>query len=531
MQINEETGPTGQQTQGPKKFNFSIVGGGTAGWLTALYIKKYYPWANVRVIASSEIGILGAGEGTTPQFISFLDSLGIAVSDIVKYAKGTIKNGIKFTNWNGDNESYFHNFADAYDNNAQKIGDISGNGHSSIILEQIALGESLDDVLFSSQLSQKNLVGYSPTNSLYNKNEPPILHFNKFVHHALHFDAKLLAKFLKKTAMYRGIKFVVDDITTTDTDENGYITGLHTKKGELIPSDFVFDCSGFSRLLVGDFFKTKWISYADSLPMKKSIAFFIPNDSDTIPPYTESIAMKYGWVWKIPVEGRYGCGYCFDSDFITDEEAIAELKEQFGEDIEVGNAFVYDAGRYENTWVKNCIAIGLAGGFVEPLEATSIWGVIAQLRYFTENTIGAMNRSEFIINKYNRKVAKFNDDTKDFIFLHYLTKREDSDFWKTFRDKNKTTENIQKLLDECTETMPDNDFLISINTHYESSSFYSIMSGLGLFDKYVANNTFNSLVSDIRRDEIAERKKLYFLNMFLTLKIAQEHADFIKYLR
>jgi tryptophan halogenase len=265
--------------------------------------------------------------------------------------------------------------------------------------------------------------------------------------------------------------------------------------------------------------------------MKKSIAFFIPNDSDTIPPYTESIAMKYGWVWKIPVEGRFGCGYCFDSDFITDEEAITEIKEHFGDDVEVGNSFSYEAGRYENNWVKNCIAIGLAGGFVEPLEATSIWGVIAQLRYFTENTIGAMNRSEFIINKYNRKIAKFNDDTKDFIFLHYLTKRDDSDFWKTFRDKNKSTENIQKLLDECKETMPDNDFLVSINTHYESSSFYSIMSGLGLFDKHIATNTFNALVSDIRREEIAERKKLYFLNMLLTLKIAQEHADFIKYLR
>jgi hypothetical protein len=142
-----------------------------------------------------------------------------------------------------------------------------------------------------------------------------------------------------------------------------------------------------------------------------------------------------------------------------------------------------------------------------------------------------MNRSEFIINKYNKKVAKFNDDMKDFIFLHYLTKRDDSDFWKTFREKNKVTENIQKLLDECTETMPDHDFLTSINTHYESSSFYSIMSGLGLFNKEIATNTFNSLISDIRREETGERKKLYFLNMFLTLKIAQDHTDFIKYLR
>ena len=531
MQINEETGPTNQQTQGPKKFNFSIVGGGTAGWLTALYIKKYYPWANVRVIASSEIGILGAGEGTTPQIISFLDSLGIAVSDIVKYAKGTIKNGIKFTNWNGDNASYFHNFTGGYDNNPFLVGDTTGNGHSSLILEQIALGESLDDVMFPSQLSQKNLVGYTPINSVLNKNEPPIFHFNKFSNHALHFDAKLLAKFLKKTAMYRGIKFVEDDITTPQTDTNGYITGLNTKKGELIPSDFVFDCSGFSRLLIGDFYKTKWISYADSLPMKKSIAFFIANDSDTIPPYTESIAMKYGWAWKIPVEGRFGCGYCFDSDFITDEEAIAEIKEHFGDDIEIGNTFEYEAGRYENSWVKNCIAIGLANGFVEPLEATSIWGFIGSLRYFTENTIGVMTRDEFILNKFNEKMNKFNDNVKDFIFLHYLTKRDDSDFWKTFRDKNKTTENIEKLLNECKHTMPDNDFINSISKFFDITSFYTIMDGLGLFDKEIAINTFNSLVSDIRRDEIAERKKLYFLNMFVTLKTAQDHADFIKYLR
>ena len=175
----EQIGPIGpvDQPQNHVKennFNFVIVGGGTAGWMTALFLKKNYPWINVTVLASAEIGILGAGEGTTPHFVHFMDSVGIAVSDIVKYAKGTIKSGIKFTDWNGDDTSYFHPFFENTNVNSFETNDATnGGGISTLVLESIGKGESLDGISFSANSSQRNLVNFTPSIGIENKEQNP----------------------------------------------------------------------------------------------------------------------------------------------------------------------------------------------------------------------------------------------------------------------------------------------------------------------------------------------------------------------
>jgi hypothetical protein len=236
-------------------------------------------------------------------------------------------------------------------------------------------------------------------------------------------------------------------------------------------------------------------------------------------------------MWRIPVDGRFGCGYVFDSDFISDEQAMEEIRERFGVDIEFGKPFTYEAGRYKQTWIKNCIAIGLSAGFIEPLEATSIWTIITSLNEYISNNLGAISKNDFYINRFNERVNKFHDDTKDFIYLHYLTKRNDSEFWKTFKDKNTITENIQKYLDQCSVTMPDRKFIKTINEAYDVSSFYAVTQGAHLFNNKKAFELYEATNSDVRRERFFTTEEKFRRNMLLNLTVLQDHKEFLEYLK
>lgn len=403
-------------------FKYVVVGGGTAGWLTALYLNKIIPYSDVTVIASSEIGILGAGEGTTPHFISFLKELEIDEQSIIDNAKGTIKKGIKFTNWNGDGNHYSHPF--------------------------------FDDK------------------------------------HALHFNANLLASHLKDIAISRGVKFIDDEVIRINNNKNGEIESFDLKSDINYPCDFVFDCSGFKRLVIGKHYHSNWISYSNKLPVNRAMPFFLPNDNVNFPDYTESIAMKHGWVWKIPVQGRYGCGYVFDSHYATDEEIKQELKEYLQQEIVSPKMFSFNAGFFEQTWIKNCIAIGLSAGFTEPLEATSIWTSIFSLYEFNKFKDGIIYKNKDSVVEYNEMIKSLNSDMSNFIHLHYLTNRNDTNFWKEFSDKNPSPEfidNFKGLFKKTTPTSYDMDYLHLIEKGrpnylrtFDIRSWLSIANGIGI---------------------------------------------------
>ena len=371
---------------------YVILGGGTAGWLTALYLNKHFPDDEVTVVASSEIGILGAGEGTTPAFMEYLEEVGITELELVSNCKATLKTGIKFTNWNGDGEHYFHNFWD-----------------------------------------------------------------DKY---ALHFDASLLAKYLQEVATSRGVTLIDSEVIKVLLDEKDNITTLVTPKGP-IAGDFFFDCSGFKRLLIGRVYNSEWEEY--DMPCKRAIPFFLPNDNTNLPDYTESVAMKYGWIWKIPVQGRYGCGYVFDSTMTTDEEAVQEIRDYLGHDFKSPRTFNFSAGAYKHVWVNNCMAVGLSSGFIEPLEATSIWIQILALRLFVQNRDNP--------EKVNNDVKELNEDILAFLYFHYLSQRTDTGFWKDFRNNNYMPE---KLLNRISK----NDTQYSFNL-FPDKSWDAIASGIG----------------------------------------------------
>ena len=511
-----------------KTYNFTIVGSGTAGWMTALFLARNYPWVNITVISSSEIGILGAGEGVTPHFLHYLNKIGINVSDIIKYCKGTFKNGIKFTNWNGDTRSYFHPFHDEGSFDAFKITDYDGSGISAIVLDRIVNANNLDECVFSAHASEKGLTKLKPNNQL--GKDGIMNQYDAIGNYALHFDAVALAKYLKRIAVSKRVRYIDDEVDKVLTNEEGYINGLQTVSGDIYDTDFVFDCSGFKRLIIGKHFNAPWKSYQESLPVNKAMPFFIDHDNTNVPPYTEAIAMKYGWVWKIPVEGRYGCGYVYDSNLVSDQQILEEIKETFGSDVESPRTFEFEAGRYETPWVKNCIAIGLSAGFIEPLEATSIMTAVLALGEFIPNTLGNVLKDEYYINRYNKFVTKVQDDTFDFIFLHYLTKREDTEFWRSFKDRS-APEGVQKFLEECKYTIPSSSFLRSISEMYETASWFCVAKGLRILNIQKASDLFSGIHSDIRREDIPKVTSSFYTNMDINLNTLADHSTLLKTIR
>lgn len=379
---------------------YVIVGGGTAGWLTALYINKHFPNDQVTVIASSEIGILGAGEGTTPPFIDFLKEVDISEKDLYNNCKATIKTGIKFTNWNGNDDEYFHNFTTGLN--------------------------------------------------------------------ALHFDASLLAKYFQSVALSRGVKLIDSEVIEPEFKENKDISALILKSGERIELDFLFDCTGFKRMFIGGYYKSNWIEYP--MPCKRAIPFFLPNDVQNLPPYTESVAMKYGWIWKIPVQGRYGCGYVFDSSMTSDEDAKEEIRQYLGHDFVSPKTFNFSAGAYDECWINNCMAVGLSAGFIEPLEATSIWVQIMALRIFVQ----VFDKQE-AKKKLNSDIKEINEDVLSFLYYHYMSKRTDSDFWKNFTTNNKMPIKLTNLLKS-------NDMILALEKYnfnmFNRDSWKAIKNGI-----------------------------------------------------
>lgn len=523
---------TNQQYMLP--FRYTVVGSGTAGWLTALYLQHYYPFTKIDVIASSDIGILGAGEGTTPNVLATLQRLKIPLEGLVQHASATIKNGIKFTNWNGDGNSYFHGFANQSSFNPFIGIDETGNTLPLIPLEQILEGDNLDSILIDSTLAETNRVKYLPNHSLHNKMDSAVQHFEAIGSDSIHFNAALLADYLKTVAIERGVTYIDQEVTGFEQDSTGYITGVKTKDEKTYPTNFVFDCSGFHRLIIGKLYQSEWVSYKEHLPMKKAIGFFMEQDDyDELPSYTESIAMNCGWAWKIPVQDRFGCGYVYDSDYISEDQAKEEIIQKFGSNVKFGKSFSFEAGHYKTAWVKNCIGIGLAAGFIEPLEATSIMIQVMSLMSYLDNNLGAIKRDPFYIDRYNERVCQMNEENMEFIYAHYLTQRSDTAFWTEFRQKNKAPERITDLIKECKYTMPDDMFFTSRRKQviYAIPSWYSVLAGIKFFDPKKAREMAEAILSDMRRESLILHRKKFRVNILLNKESFMKHRLFIDYLK
>lgn len=424
--------------------NIVVVGGGTAGWLTALYAQHKLPEHKIILIESDKIGILSAGEGTAPNFLQILEEMGIPYTDLIVNCGSTIKNGIMFKNWNEENEDFFQPFL-----------------------------ANLDT------LRDPNLVTFD---------EGPI-------NHALHFNAKEVAEFLRKTAESRGIERVEGIVDRIVVNNTGNISAVMLEDGSSVDLDFIFDASGFKHLIIGEMLGTKWISHEHILPLTKAIGFFLPQDGE-FNAYTEAIAMDYGWMWKIPLQTRYGCGYAFDPRYISEEEAAAEIDRFVGFNVEKIKVFNFTPGAYEKIWVKNCLSIGLSGGFLEPLEATGLLHFVGNLQRFFNNTGHVFEKNQEVVEWYNDYNIRDLAGITDFIYTHYITNKTNTDFWTDFTKKNRGTETAYNIIDAAKGKVPLNVFENNKKiVPFASASEYTVFKGTKTLNPRVSEEAFYLLLS------------------------------------
>lgn len=404
--------------------NIVILGGGTVGWLTALMTKEHYPSYNITLVENSEIGVLGAGEGTTPDIMNVFNSIRISLSDLIKHCNATIKIGNKFTDWCGDGSEYFLPFDIRYPELSLTDGVASTYVSYPFMTYCLANNRPLEEIMFTAKLAEQNKIPFV-SNGLNS--------FKKLESIALHLDARKLASYLREVAEARGISRIDGNYVSSDLNQIGEITAINLQDGRKIDLDFIFDCSGFARLLIGQLFNTEWISYDKYFPQNTAVPFFIQHDNTNLKPYTKSRGMKYGWMWRVDVQERSGCGYVFDSTLITPDQALAEVEEVLGHSVVSPKTFHFKAGVFKTNIVKNCMAVGLSGGFIEPLEASAIWQNMSMLHEFLYGDGINQYDNKWFLKSIDQFYNTMNTEILEFIQGHYITPRADTEFWKKIR--------------------------------------------------------------------------------------------------
>jgi flavin-dependent dehydrogenase len=444
-----------------------VVGGGTAGLITAIILKRFLN-VNIDIIHSKEIGIVGVGEGSTEHFNDFMNFVGIDQFSIIKECDATFKSGIMFENWSKNN--YLHNVADPF---ATQIAQ-----YPYIYAKQIAE---------NSQYINSKLLWKNQINSWYlNKNESPL--FNQY-----HFNTHKLNLFLTKISKTLGINFIDDEIKDVVLKNNGEIKYIVGNKRYYY--DFYIDATGFNRILMKKM-NAKWISFGKYLKMKSAIVFATP-DEEEYNLWTLAKAMDYGWRFKIPTWGRHGNGYIFDSDYITADQAKEELDKEFGFDVEISKEFKFDPGYLEKTWIKNCFAVGLSGSFIEPLEATSIGSSIQQAYLLMQKII---NYSKKDIDLYNKSFVSIMENMRDFIILHYITKKDNTQFWIDAKNIE-LPEKLKNNLNIWKYKMPIKEDLLNQSDYslFWENNFILVMHGLELFDNNSINKEYQKLHEGLKK--------------------------------
>lgn len=416
-----------------------IVGGGTAGWLAALMMVKIRPDHKVTVIESSKIGIIGAGEGSTGSLTNIVQNimwdLGCIEHDFIKETDSTIKYGIKHKAWSNNLNDYY----------IAPIDGTSTSGDPTDIQFQFALGHVVKDELHRATELGMNIDFNANTFS------------EKDGNHTYHFDAHKVGQYFKKLCG-KGITLIDSEVDNVQLNSlNGYIEKLTLSNGKIVEGDFFIDATGFARILMNKL-DAKWISYKENLPVNSALPFILPYEEDEkIEPVTTAWAQNNGWCWMIPTLHRKGCGYVFSDEFVSADEAHAELEKTIGKKIDPIKLIKFDSGRQEKQWIKNCMSIGLSGAFAEPLEATSIHTTIFQLKDFIFGCIGTTRDNtcnDGQINAFNDRMAHLYDTMKDFLVAHYTCGRNDTEFWKYIDSGATTTPFVSDIHALCKVRVP-----------------------------------------------------------------------------
>jgi hypothetical protein len=424
-----------------------VCGGGTAGWLAALTILRSQPNQHeIVVIESDKVGIIGAGEATSGLLYDLLSGKTLFANnsqiaayqqefdfqDFMNKVGGVPKYALKHINWAKDKGHYW----------APIQGSETSKRSPDHLFNYVVSEFGLEKAYLSTMLGQCYDLDKLPPAGGY----------------GFQFDAHKVAAYLKdfilKIKNTRHINALINDVKVSP---EGLVTEVVLDSGEIINGDFFIDATGFNRILMKKL-DVAWVSYKDSLLVDRAMPFLVPyKEQEKVAPVTVAEALSSGWMWRTPTRERRGCGYVYSSDFLSDDQAQQEAEKIMGHPIEPIKVIKYDSGRIEEFWKGNVIAIGLAGSFIEPLEATSIHAMILQMfnfcqEYLCSTAEGTINRAS--IEQYNKKTVKMYEYYKDFTVLHYQGGRDDSEFWRHIKNEKLTTPAVENYIERAKSKIP-----------------------------------------------------------------------------
>lgn len=474
-----------------------VVGGGTAGLIAASILKKRFGSYTVDLVKSDNIGIIGVGEGSTQEFKDYCDYIGIPLHLVPVETDGTLKVGIEFDGWNtrkfwhGVDADWNHSFGQYRYLYARQI---AHNDHEMTT-------KFIHDGYFNSQF----------VNDTSNHTA------NQF-----HFDTHKLNEFLTKKVCKKhlGIKIYTDDIKEVLLNDKGEIDTIIGDRRDY-DYDFYVDATGFKRLLI-DKLGATWESYSDYLKVNAAVTFQTPA-MENFATHTLAKAMDYGWRFRIPTYHRTGNGYVFDSNSITADQAKEELDKEFGRDIEIGRQFNFDPGRLKDAWIKNCVAVGLSSSFVEPLEATSIGSSIQQMFLLAHYLSDRYDQKA--IDAYNRGFDGIMNNLRDFIVLHYLTRKTKTSFWKEAANVP-LPDTLAEKLEIFKYNLPIDENFVDYECRYlmfKAQNYILVMEGLDLFDRKSIKHQFEALSPDLQEKA---HNDIEFLKAYNPHKVS--HRKFIE---
>ncbi|TDD59257.1 tryptophan 7-halogenase [Kribbella antibiotica] len=474
--------------------NVVILGGGTAGWMTAAYLgKALQGTTTITVLEAPAVPRIGVGEATIPNLQSaFFDFLGIPEEEWMRECNASFKESIKFVNWStpgagestprlradGKPDYFYHAFGQLPNHDGIPLSHYWYNDHVN--------GRTDRDFAFAC---------YPVTPAMDAHKSPRRLDGTRVASYAWHFDANLVAAFLCKFAVEKqGVVHISDQMTEAVQDERGFVTALKTKDGRTVEGDLFVDCSGFRGLLINKAMAEPFIDMSDHLLNDSAVATQIPHDdaANGVEPFTSAIAMSAGWTWKIPMLGRFGTGYVYSSKFASEDDATAEFSKMWGLDPKNTdfNKIRFRVGRNERAWVKNVVSVGLASCFVEPLESTGIYFITGALFQLAKN-FPNLDFDPVLIKQFNAEIETMFDDTRDFIQAHfYYSPRTDTPFWQANKELY-LAEGFQEKVAMYKSGMVVNmpimeeggyykNFEAEFRNFWTNNNYYCVLAGLGV---------------------------------------------------
>ncbi|BFT31444.1 tryptophan 7-halogenase [Alteromonas sp. D210916BOD_24] len=483
-----------------------VLGGGSSGWMTAAAlgkILKSHP-CEIQVIESEDIGTVGVGEATIPQILLFNDLIGLDENTFIERTQGTFKLGIQFKDWRKVGHSYYHAFGEV-GKNMEGVHFY----HYWLKMRQQGKAAPLDEYTLSSlACNEKRFMrpfdaGNSPLSNIA---------------YAFHFDAGLYAKFLRECAEGHGVVRTEGKVTHVNQHPSGDIASLVLENGDVHEADFFIDCSGFRALLIEQTLKVGYEDWRHWLPCDRAVA--APSSLTEAPwPFTRAAAQQAGWQWRIPLQHRVGNGHVYSSEFMSDRQAQDTLVNNIdGELLADPRLIKFVTGKRNKFWHKNCLAIGLSGGFMEPLESTSLHLVqVAISKFFSFFPFSTPSQGD--IDEYNAQMDFEFTRIRDFLILHYhVTEREDTPFWRYCKNMS-IPDTLQEKIDQFKTNGRINRFN---NELFNDLSWFEVMYGQGLRPQ-----GYHGLADIFSEDELAKRLKGIQRVVRKSVDYMPTHAEFI----